>query len=179
MNFTTQWAIDPDHSSIEFKVRHLLISQISGSFKIFNGKMVTNTDDFQTAEINLSIDVYSFDTNNIERDEHIKSKDFLDADQFPEINFKSTKLEKEEGDDYKLYGNLTIKGVSREVELDVIFGGQAKDGFGKMKAGFEISGKIDRNDFGILTNDKTETGNLIVGDEIKIHANIEFDKEEE
>lgn len=179
MNFTTQWSIDPDHSSIEYKIRHLLISQISGAFKIFNGKMTTNTDNFETAEISLSIDVYSFDTNNIERDEHIKSKDFLDADQFPEINFTSSKLEKIEGDDYKLYGNLTIKGVSREVILDAEFGGQAKDGFGKMKAGFEISGKIDRNDFGILTNDKTETGNLIVGDEIKIHANIEFDKEED
>ena len=87
MNFTTQWSIDPDHSSIEFKIRHLLISQISGAFKIFNGTMITETDDFQTAQISLSIDVYSFDTNNIERDEHIKSKDFLDADQFPEINF--------------------------------------------------------------------------------------------
>ncbi len=179
MNFTTQWSIDPDHSSIEFKIRHLLIARISGSFKIFNGKMTTETDNFETAAINISIDVYSFDTNNIERDEHIKSKDFLDADQFPEINFTSEKLEKVEGDNYKLHGNLTIKGISREVILDAEFGGQAKDGFGKMKAGFEISGKIDRNDFGILANDKTETGNLIVGDEIKIHANIEFDKEEE
>lgn len=179
MNFTTQWSIDPDHSSIEFKIRHLLISQISGAFKIFNGKMTTKTDDFQTSELNLSIDVYSFDTNNIERDEHIKSKDFLDADQFPEINFTSSKLEKIEGDDYKLYGNLTIKGVSREVILDAEFGGQAKDGFGKMKAGFEIHGKINRNDFGIASDDKTETGNLIIGDEIKIHANIEFDKEED
>lgn len=179
MKFTTQWSIDPDHSSIEFKIRHLFISHISGAFKIFNGKMTTQTDNFETAEINISIDVYSFDTNNIERDEHIKSKDFLDADQFPEINFISKKLEKVEGDHYKLTGNLTIKGVSREVVLDAEFGGQAKDGFGKMKAGFEISGKIDRNDFGILTNDKTETGNLIIGDEIKIHVNIEFDKEEE
>ena len=179
MFFTTQWSIDPDHSHIEFKIRHLLISQISGSFKIFNGKMATKTDDFETAEINLSIDVYSFDTNNIERDEHIKSKDFLNADQFPEINFVSSKLQKEDGDNYKLFGNLTIKGVTREIELDAVFGGQAKDGFGKMKAGFEISGKVNRNDFGILSNDKTETGNLVIGDEIKIYANIEFDKEEE
>lgn len=179
MFFNTHWSIDPDHSHIEFKVRHLFISQISGAFKIFNGKMSTKTDDFETAEISLSIDVYSFDTNNIERDEHMKSKDFLDADQFPEITFMSTKLKKQEGDNYNLSGNLTIKGVTREVTLNAIFGGQAKDGFGKMKAGFEISGKIDRNDFGILANDKTETGNLIIGDEIKIHANIEFDKEEE
>jgi polyisoprenoid-binding protein YceI len=179
MNFITQWSIDPDHSDIEFKIRHLLISQISGSFKIFNGKMTTDTDNFETANIVLSIDVYSFDTNNIERDEHIKSKDFLDADQFPEINFTSKSFEKVDGDNYKLTGNLTIKGVTREILLDAVFGGQAKDGFGKMKAGFEISGKIDRNDFGILSNDKTETGNLIIGDEIKIHANIEFDKEED
>lgn len=179
MMFTTHWFIDPDHSHIEFKIRHLLISYISGSFKIFNGKMTTQNDDFETAQITLSIDVYSFDTNNIERDEHIKSKDFLDADRFSEINFVSTELKKIEGDHYKLKGNFTIKEVTKEIVLDAVFGGQAKDGFGKMKAGFEISGKLNRNDFGISSNDVTETGNLIIGEEIKIHANIEFDKEED
>ena len=179
MNFTTHWFIDPDHSNIEFRIRHLLISHISGAFKIFNGKMTTKNDDFETAEIALSIDVYSFDTNNIERDEHIKSKDFLDADQFPEINFSSTSLKKIEGDHYKLTGNITIKSVTREIVLDAVFGGQAKDGFGKMKAAFEISGKLDRKDFGILADDVTESGHLIIGEELKIHANIEFDKEED
>ena len=179
MNFTTHWIIDPDHSNIDFKIRHLLISHISGTFKIFNGKMTTKNDDFETAQISLSIDVYSFDTNNIERDEHIKSNAFLDADQFPEIHFTSSELKKIEGDHYKLAGNITVKSVTREIVLDAVFGGQAKDGFGKMKAGFEISGKLNRSDFGIVAEDVTETGHLIIGEEIKIHANIEFDKEED
>ncbi len=177
--FATHWTIDPDHSNIDFKIRHLLISHVSGSFKIFNGKMVTSNDNFETAQINVSLDVYSFDTNNIERDEHIKSKDFLDADNFPEIKFESASLKKIQGDDYKLFGSITIKGTTKEIELDAIFGGQAKDGFGKMKAGFEITGKLNRNDFGIKAEDLTETGGLVVGEEIKIHANIEFDKEED
>jgi len=177
--FTTQWTIDPDHSNIDFKIRHLLISHVSGSFKIFNGKMATSNDNFETAQISVSLDVYSFDTNNIERDEHIKSKDFLDADNFPEIKFESTSFKKIHGDDYKLSGNITIKGVTKEIELDAVFGGQAKDGFGKMKAGFEITGKLNRNDFGIKAEDVTESGGLVVGEEIRIHANIEFDKEED
>jgi len=177
--FTTHWSIDPDHSNIDFKIRHLLISHVSGSFKIFNGKMSTANDNFETAQINVYLDVYSFDTNNIERDEHIKSKEFLDADNFPEIKFESTSLKKIHGDDYKLTGNITIKGVTKEVELDAVFGGQAKDGFGKMKAGFEISGKLHRNDFGIQAEDVNESGSLVIGEEIKIHANIEFDKEED
>ena len=177
--FITHWTIDPDHSNIDFKIRHLLISHVSGSFKIFNGNMTTKNDDFETATITVYLDVYSFDTNNIERDEHIKSKDFLDADNFPEIKFESTSLKKIEGDNYKLTGNITVKGVSKEVVLDAEFGGQAKDGFGKMKAGFEITGRLNRRDFGIAAEDVNETGNLVVGEEIKIHVNIEFDKEEE
>lgn len=177
--FITHWTIDPDHSNIDFKIRHLLISHVSGSFKIFNGKMVTENDDFQTAQISAYLDVYSFDTNNVERDEHIKSKDFLGADAFPEIKFESTSLTRKEGDHYILEGKITIKNIERPITLDAVFGGQAKDGFGKMKAGFEISGKLNRNDFGILSDQTTETGSLVIGEEIKIHANIEFDKEEE
>jgi len=177
--FTTHWSIDPDHSNIDFKIRHLLISHVSGSFKIFNGKMTTQNDNFETAEIKVYIDVYSFDTNNIERDEHLKSKDFLDADNFPEIKFESTNLKKVEGDNYKLTGNIAVKGITKEIVLDAVFGGQAKDGFGKMKAGFEILGKLNRSDFGIEADDVNETGHLVIGEEVKIYINIEFDKEED
>lgn len=177
--FTTHWTIDPDHSNIDFKIRHLLISHVSGSFKIFNGNMTVQNDDFETAQISTYLDVYSFDTNNIERDEHIKSKDFLDADNFPEVKFESTKLEKVQGDEYKLSGNITVKGITKSIVLDAIFGGQAKDGFGKMKAGFEISGKLNRKDFDIHSDDVTESGSLVIGEEIRIHANLEFDKEED
>ena len=179
MHFTSKWTIDPDHSSIEFKVRHLLISNISGKFNIFNGNMTTENDEFETAKITASIDVYSFDTNNVERDEHIKSKDFLDADKFPAINFESTSFRKIEGDHYKLSGEISVKNVKKQIELDVTFGGQAKDGFGRIKAGMEISGKLNRNDFDVLHDEKTPSGTLVIGDEIKIHANIEFDKEED
>ncbi|NBL66026.1 hypothetical protein GV828_12530 [Flavobacterium sp. NST-5] len=179
MQFTSNWNIDPDHSSIEFKVRHLLISNITGNFTIFNGKMRTENDDFETAQMAVSIDVYSFNTNNIERDEHLKSAEFLDADRFPEITIISKKLKKIKGDNYQLFTEMTVKDVTREVIFDVIFGGQAKDGFGRVKAGFELSGVINRKDFNILHDEKNEVGNLVVGEEIKIHANIEFDKEED
>ncbi len=179
MQFTSNWNIDPDHSSIEFKVRHLLISNISGNFTIFNGKMKTENDDFETAQMAVSIDVYSFNTNNIERDEHIKSADFLNADRFPEITIISKSLKNIKGDHYQLFTEMTVKDVTQEVIFDVTFGGQAKDGFGRVKAGFELSGTINRKDFNILHDQKNEVGNLVVGEEIKIHANIEFDKDED
>jgi polyisoprenoid-binding protein YceI len=172
------WVIDPTHSEIHFKIRHLVISTITGSFRVFTGTMATpQHDDFTNAEISLKIDVYSIDTNNAQRDEHLKSADFFDADAYPEITFESTDFKYIDGDKHELSGILTIKGVSRNITLEVLFGGEAKDGFGINRAGFEVTGTINRNDFGIHAPDVTEAGGLVLGEDIKLHANIQFTNE--
>ncbi|RZJ68880.1 MAG: polyisoprenoid-binding protein [Flavobacterium sp.] len=172
---TKHWTLDPAHSDIHFKIRHLVISTITGSFKVFSGTLVTpQHDKFDDAFITLAIDMYSVDTNNRDRDEHLKSPDFFNADEFPEMFFRSTSFTQIEGDKYKLDGELEIKGISKPITLDVLFGGQAKDGFGISRAGFDITGVVNRNDYGIHANDVTEAGGLVLGEDIKLHANVQF-----
>lgn len=174
------WVLDPAHSEIHFKIRHLVISTITGSFRVFSGAMTTpQHDDFTNAAFSLKIDVYSIDTNNAQRDEHLKSADFFDADTYPEITFLSTDFKHIEGDKHALTGELTIKEVTKTVVLDVLFGGEAKDGFGINRAGFEITGVINRNDFNIHAHDVTEAGGMVLGEDIKLHANIQFTNEVE
>ncbi len=169
------WEIDSLHSDIEFKVRNLLISNVTGHFRIFKGTMDTPVhDDFTDAHFTLSLDIYSIDSNNIDRDEHLKSPEFFGADEFPEVTFASTSFTKVDGDKHLLTGNLTLKGVTKEVTFDVLFGGQAKDGFGVDRAGFEFSGTINRKDFGINADSFTAEDVLVLGEEIKILANIQF-----
>jgi len=136
MATTTTWVIDPTHSEVEFKVRHLVISTVTGHFRTFDGKALTNGDDFTDADIEFSIDVSSIDTNQQQRDTHLKSADFFDAENHPKITFKSTSFKSEGGDDWKLIGDLTIRGVTKQVELNVEFGGTATDFYGNLKAGF-------------------------------------------
>ena len=175
---TQHWVLDPAHSEIHFKIRHLVISTITGSFNIFSGRLTTpQHDDFSNAYVTLKIDVYSIDTNNTQRDEHLKSADFFDADQYPEIEFLSTDFRNIEGDKHTLTGKLTIKDVTKTVTLDALFGGEAKDGFGINRAGFEITGTINRNDFNIHADDVTEAGGLVIGEDIKLYANIQFTNE--
>ncbi|MES2485105.1 MAG: YceI family protein [Bacteroidota bacterium] len=177
---TQHWVLDPAHSEIHFKIRHLVISTITGSFNIFSGRLTTpQHDDFSNAYVTLKIDVYSVDTNNTQRDEHLKSADFFDADQYPEIKFLSTEFKHIEGDKHTLTGELTIKDVTKTVTLDVLFGGEAKDGFGINRAGFEITCIINRNDFNIHADDVTEAGGLVLGEDIKMYANIQFTNEVE
>ncbi len=176
---TKHWTIDPAHSEVHFKIRHLVISTITGSFKMFSGTMVTpEHDNFADAFFTVNIDVYSIDTNNLQRDEHLKSADFFNADAYPEITFRSTAFHHQEGDHYKLTGDFTIKGITKQVTLNVLFGGQAKDGFGIPRAGFEITGEINRNDFDIHSADVTEAGGLVLGEDIKLQANIQFINED-
>ncbi|KOS06248.1 hypothetical protein AM493_09550 [Flavobacterium akiainvivens] len=174
------WVLDPAHSEIHFKIRHLVISTITGSFRVFNGTMTTpQHDDFANAAFDLKIDVYSIDTNNEQRDEHLKSADFFEADTYPDILFKSSDFKHIEGDKHELTGALTIKGITKNITLEVLFGGEAKDGFGVNRAGFEITGVINRNDFNIHAADVTEAGGLVLGEEIKLYANIQFTNEVE
>ncbi len=173
----TKWAIDPMHSEVQFKVKHLVISTVTGSFKNFEGTVETEGDDFSNAKINFSVDVNSINTNQEQRDGHLKSADFFDAEKYPHITFESTSVTKESDEDYKLTGNLTIKGVTNPVTLEVEHGGIAADFYGNTKAGFEIEGKINRKAFGLTWDGVTEAGSIVVGEDIKLHINIQLAKQ--
>ena len=173
MENKTTWAIDPMHSEVQFKIKHLVISTVTGSFKKFHGTVITNGDDFNNAKVNFTMDVNSIDTNQSLRDHHLLGSDFFDSAAYPEIKFQSTSFTKESGNDYKMAGNLAIKGVSKPVVLNVEYGGSQKDMYGNIKHGFEITGKINRRDFGMVYNAITEAGGLTLGEEVKIIANIQ------
>ena len=174
---TTKWALDPTHSEVQFKVKHLMISTVTGHFKKFDAAVETKDEDFTTAKINFSADIDSITTNNEQRDGHLKTGDFFDAAAHPQIKFVSNKLEKVTAENYKLHGNFTIKGVTKPVVLDVEFGGIAKDPWGNTRAGFSINGKINRQDFGMSFGAVTETGGLVVSNDVSLHSNIEFVKQ--
>ncbi|WP_461452013.1 YceI family protein [Mucilaginibacter sp.] len=177
MATTTKWVLDPMHSEVQFKVKHLVISTVSGFFKSFEGELDTENDDFTNAKINFSLDINSIDTNQSQRDEHLKSAEFFDAEKYPKISFKSTSFTKSGDDEYKLVGDLTVKDVTKQVTLDVEFGGAADDFYGNTKAGFEISGKINRKDFGLTWSGVTEAGAVVVGEDIKLLINAQFAKQ--
>ena len=173
---TTKWVLDPMHSEVQFKVKHLVISTVSGFFKSFEGSLTTDSEDFENAKVEFSLDVNSIDTTQAQRDEHLKGAEFFDAEKYPKITFKSTSLTKD-GDDYKLKGDLTIKDVTKPVSLDVEFGGSAADFYGNTKAGFEVTGKINRKDFGLVWDGVTEAGSVVLGSDIKLIINVQFAKQ--
>lgn len=177
MATTTKWVLDPMHSEVQFKVKHLVISTVSGFFKSFEGELDTANDDFSDASISFSLDINSIDTNQTQRDEHLKSAEFFDAEQYPKISFKSTSFTKEGDDEYALAGDLTIKGITKPVTLAVEFGGAATDFYGNTKAGFEITGKINRKEFGLTWSGVTEAGAVVVGEDIKLLINVQFAKQ--
>ncbi len=169
---TTKWALDPMHSEVQFKVKHLVISTVTGSFKTFEGTVTAQGDTFEGAEVEFSLDVNSIDTNQEQRDGHLKSAEFFDAEKYPKITFKSTSLT-----DDKLTGDLTIKDVTKSVTLDVEHGGTATDFYGNLKAGFEVTGKINRKEFGLTWSGVTEAGAVVVGEDIKLIINVQFAKQ--
>lgn len=168
----TIWKIDPTHSEVQFKVKHLVISTVTGTFKNFEGALETEGDDFDGAEASFSLDVNSIDTNVADRDAHLKSDDFFNAEKYPTINFAG-KLTKQ-GEDYKLVGPLTIRDITKEVEIDVDFGGTMVDGYGQNKAGFELSGVVNRKEYGLKWDMVTESGGVVVGDKVKLLMNIQL-----
>lgn len=174
---TTNWVLDPMHSEVQFKAKHLVISTVTGYFKTFEGSVISDEDDFTNATIDFSIDVNSIDTNQEQRDAHLRSADFFDAETYPKIIFKSDSFTKVSAEKYKLTGNLTMRNVTKQVELDVEFGGTATDSYGNLKAGFEVTGKVNRKDFGLQWSALTETGAIVVGDEIKLILNVQFAKQ--
>jgi len=172
----TKWVIDPAHSEIQFKVKHLVISNVSGSFDKFNGTVYSDGNDFTNAQIDFTADVNSINTNQADRDNHLKSPDFFDAANYPELTFVSKSFQKKGETDFALLGDLTLRGTTKPLELQVEFGGVVKDPYGNTKAGFELTGKINRKDFGLHWNALTEAGGMVVSDEIKLMMNVELAK---
>ena len=174
---TTKWALDPNHAEIQFKVKHLMITTVTGSFKQFDATIETDSDDFSNARVKFTTDVNSISTHNEQRDNHLKSPDFFDAEGHPQITFEGTKFTQKSGDEYTLEGDLTIRGTTKPISLDVEFGGIMADPYGQTKAGFELNGKINRKDFGLGWGAVTEAGGVVVGDEVKIIGSVQFTKQ--
>jgi polyisoprenoid-binding protein YceI len=174
----TIWALDPTHSEVGFKIKHLMITNVSGSIGKFDATVQTEGEDFTTAEISFTADVASITTGNEQRDGHIQSPEFFDGANFPQITFKGTGLSAPDANgNMVLTGDLTIRGVTRPEKFTVEHGGIAKDPWGNIKAGFSINGKINRKDFGLVWNAATETGGLLVSEDVRLHAEIQFAKQ--
>jgi polyisoprenoid-binding protein YceI len=177
MERQTKWLVDTAHSDITFKIRHLMIANVKGSFKIFDASIYTNGDDFTTAQIDLWIDVSSITTNDVKRDEHLKSDEFFDVQNHKQITFVSSGIEQtNENNTWRLWGNLTIKGIAKKITLDVEYGGLMKDPWGNYKAGFSVTGAINRKDWDLTWNTGLDSGGVMLGDEIKITCDIELIK---
>ena len=166
----TKWNLDPTHSEITFKVRHMMISNVKGAFNSFSAEIEAEDNTFKNAKVSATVNTDSIDTNNADRDTHLKSADFFNAEANPTITFESSAL----SDD--ITGNLTINGVTKPIELDVDFGGINVDPWGNTKAGFTFEGKIKRSDFGLNWNAALETGGVLVSDEVKIAGELQYVK---
>ena len=174
-----KWKIDPAHSEIQFKVKHLMITTVTGYFKSYDLDVETETGDFNTVKrIEFNADIDSIDTNNAQRDTHLKSNDFFNGEQYPLLKFIGKKYEGE-GDNISLHGDLTIRDVTKPITLKVEFGGTVVDPWGQQKAGFTIDGKINRKDFNLTWDAVTEAGQVVVSNEIKIHAEVQLVKQTE
>jgi len=174
----TKWTIDPAHSEVGFKVKHLVISTVTGEFKNFSGEISGDSDGFEGAEVTFEADINSIETGNEDRNSHLKSDDFFKADEYPKLTFESTSFKKTGDNEYKLNGDLTIRGTTKEISLDVVHGGTVEDPYGNTKAGFEINGQINRKEFGLKWNTVTEAGSVVVGDKVTLQLNIQLIREE-
>jgi polyisoprenoid-binding protein YceI len=172
---TTKWIIDPTHSEVAFKVKHLVISTVTGYFRKFEGAAESASEDFNGASVTFSLDVNSIDTNQSDRDNHLKSADFFDAASFATITFAG-KLVNNDGE-YQLQGDLTLKGITQQVTLDVTYGGTVADPYGQTKAGFEIEGKLNRKDFGLTWSAITEAGSVVVSDQVRLQLSVQLVKQ--
>lgn len=175
METKTKWSIDPAHSEVAFKVKHLMIANVKGLFKQFEASIVTTGDNFLTAEIDFTIDPSSIDTGAADRDGHLKGADFFDVENHKQINFVANTIEKGTADgEFAIYGDLTMKGISKQIKLDVEFGGIGQDPWGNTKAGFTVTGKINRKDWDLNWNAALEAGGVLVSDEVKINCDIQL-----
>ncbi|MEL6589268.1 MAG: YceI family protein [Bacteroidota bacterium] len=170
------WKIDPTHSEIQFKVRHMMISTVTGSFSSFDASLESDAD-FNNANIRFEADIDSINTGVADRDGHLKSADFFDAANHPKLSFASTRFEQSGDGEFVLEGDLTIRDTTKSVKLNVEYGGTLVDPYGQTKAGFELSGKINRKDFGLTWSAVTEAGSIVVSDEVKLLLNVQLVKQ--
>ncbi len=173
----TKWNLDPTHSEITFKVKHLMISNVKGEFQEFDGEIESIGEDFDQAKVNATVKASSVYTNNNDRDTHLRSGDFFDTEKHQVITFKGTSFEKLDDDNYRLTSLLTIKDITKEVSLDVDYGGMMKDLYGNEKAGFSFTGKLNRKDWGLNWNAALEAGGVMVSDEVRINGELQFVKQ--
>ena len=171
------YKIDPSHSEVMFKIKHLMITNVTGSFSKFDATMVADKEDFSDATVSFEAEVDSISTNSEQRDGHLKSDDFFAAEKYPRISFVSTAIKKINDEDYKLTGDLTIRDITKPVTLDVTYGGTMTDFYGQTKAGFEISGKINRKEYGLVWHAVTEAGGIVVSDDVKLNLNVQMIKQ--
>lgn len=172
-----KWKIDPVHSEVKFKVKHLVVSTVTGEFKKFDALVETEDDNFENAKISFEADINSIDTREPKRDAHLKSPDFFDADNYPKMTFVSKSFRKESKNTFELTGDITIRGITKEIKLDVVYNGIVQGFDGNSVAGFDIFGKLNRFDFGLKWNAVTEAGGVVVSSEVKIEIALELQKE--
>ena len=170
---TNNWNLDTVHSGINFSVRHMVVSKVRGRFTKFTGNVELDESDLARSVVEATIDASSIDTGTAQRDDHLRSADFFDVEHFPQIGFRSTGIEKLGGDRYRLTGELTIRDVSREIALDVEYGGRGKDPWGNERVGFTAKGSLDRKDFGLKWNQALETGGVLVSDRVEIELELQ------
>jgi polyisoprenoid-binding protein YceI len=167
-----KWTVDAAHSEVGFSVKHMMISKVKGSFGSYDATVEANEENLQGALIDFKIDVASINTNNADRDAHLRSADFFDADQFPQITFKASDIVKK-GDEYELTGDLTMKGITRPATFEVEYGGKGTNPWGVEVVAFSAEGKVNRKDFGLTWNQALETGGVLVGEDIKISLDLQ------
>jgi polyisoprenoid-binding protein YceI len=173
----TTWSVDNSHSNVKFSITHLVVSEVEGSFKTYGGKVIAPSDDFQNADIQFSVDVASINTDDANRDGHLKGEDFFNAEKYPKMTFKSTSFKKVNGKNYVLEGDLTVRDITKRVKFDVVHTGVVKDPYGNTKAGFKAKTQIKRFDYGLKWSAAVETGGLVVSNEVDITLNIELKKD--
>ncbi|MDR0230415.1 MAG: YceI family protein [Flavobacteriaceae bacterium] len=172
----TVWTIDPTHSEIGFKVKHMMFTNVSGKFNDFTATIKNDDAAFETSEISFTAKVASVDTNNEDRDNHLRSADFFEVEKYGELSFSSTNVQKKSDNDYAITGMLTIKEVTKEVTFKAEYSGLLTDPWGNTKIGLSLEGKINRKDFGLTWNAALETGGVLVGEDIKLFAEVQFAK---
>jgi len=178
MSNTSRWVIEPTHSLVEFTVRHMMIANVKGRFSEVEGEVIGDPHDLTGATIQVSINTASVDTRVADRDNHLRSADFFDSENYPQMTFKSTKITKTGEGEYRIDGELTIRDVTNPITLEATFEGAGKDPWGGERAGFSAKGKLNRKDYGLTWNAALETGGVLVSDEVKINIEVELLKQE-
>lgn len=174
----TKWVIDPAHSNVDFSIRHMMIANVKGTFHDFSANVEADVTDLSSADIEFVVDLSSIDTRNKDRDAHLSSADFFDVEKFPTMTFRSTNIKKKDEGEYDVTGDLTIHGITKPETFSLTFEGQAKDPWGNEKAGFSVTGTVNRTDYGLTWNSALETGGVLVGDKVKVNLQIEASKAE-